>query len=654
MKRFLNPLLAGLFFLIFAGLLALGIFFRTRDAGTAGRDIPTVGRAFSQAKDADRGITLVGTWENELKAFDAKGDPLWSFPTKGPIRDIRIDGKTGRVFAGGDDRKLYVLDLATSKQLSVIDVQRRIYSLDINADASLLAVSSGISSFKHSISLYDASGRELWKRDVGTTARAIRFVKAGAAIVYGSDRAEVTLLDLGGAVLKTVKLDALVAGIALDEKSGKLAVLTAKNSLYLMDESLTPLEERHFTGRGMSLAVSSGMDYLALGTEQGRLTIVDRVKGKTMERSYGNQISSIAIDGLDAKVATMGSSLHDLDLKGAWGDLAMGTWSRFSLIGSLVSFLAFALFALLSRASIREKAASGVRAVFKARIAYILLLPTFVLLVVFCYLPVFQAFVMAFTDWSMKTPRISFIGFDNFRLMVEEGYFLVGLKNLAIIVATSLLKTLTIPLFIAELVFAMRNSIAKQAFRFLFVVPMVVPAIVMALMWGNIYDPTIGLLNNLLNLLGLGSLSRVWLGDPATAIWAIVFMGFPFVDAFAFLIYYGGLIGIPSTLFDAAKMDGLKPLKTFWSIHVPLISSQVKMLVILSFIGSIQNFLPVLILTSGGPGTATYLPGLELYFNATRFGRYGYACALGVVMFIAILVISVINLKIKSVEEINE
>ena len=196
----------------------------------------------------------------------------------------------------------------------------------------------------------------------------------------------------------------------------------------------------------------------------------------------------------------------------------------------------------------------------------------------------------------------------------------------------------------------MLGNRARYWYRFLFVVPMVVPGVVSALMWVQIYDPTIGLINQTLLALGLDNWVRVWLGDASTAIWAVVFMGFPFIDAFAFLVYYGGLINIPSELFEAAKVDGSNPIRDFTRIQLPLLTPQFKLLIVLSFIGAIQNFTGILLLTSGGPGSATYVPGLELYYNATRFGRYGYACALGVVMFLAIMLGTLINLKIKSNE----
>ncbi|KAF0193480.1 MAG: binding-protein-dependent transport systems inner membrane component, partial [Bacteroidetes bacterium] len=297
------------------------------------------------------------------------------------------------------------------------------------------------------------------------------------------------------------------------------------------------------------------------------------------------------------------------------------------------------------------------KALLKYRVAYLMLVPTFVLLLVFYYFPVVIAFIRSFTDWNIHESsirEIKFIGFDNFKKMFTEGYFLIGLQNLSILIITAFLKILTVPLLVAEMVFLMKSDRVKYWFRFLFVVPMVVPGIVMTLMWNRIYDPSIGLLNNVLGAMGLQVLQRSWLGDPQTAIWAIVFMGFPFINVFAFLVYYGGLIDIPSSLFEAAKADGSNGWWNFTKIHLPLVSPQIKMLIILTFIGTVQDFTNIFVLTGGGPGVSTYVPGLELYFNATRFGQYGYASALGLVMFIAILGGTIVNMKMKTNAEYND
>ena len=272
----------------------------------------------------------------------------------------------------------------------------------------------------------------------------------------------------------------------------------------------------------------------------------------------------------------------------------------------------------------------------------------------------FQAFYYAFTDWSLSTRtmrEVKFIGFDNFVKMITEGYLLLGVKNLLIMMIASFLKLLTVPVLLAELVFAMRtlsghSSRRRYWFRLLLVVPMVVPGVVSTLMWKNIYDPNIGALNSILDVLGLSSWKHAWLGDSRTALGAIIFMGFPWINSFAFLVFYGGLINIPEELFEAAKVDGSTPAWNFFHIHLPLISPQIKMLVITTFIGAVQDYGGVYLLTQGGPGYTTYVPGLELYYAATKFGQYGYACAMGLVMFIVILIGSLLNLRIRT-QELN-
>jgi ABC-type sugar transport system permease subunit len=241
-----------------------------------------------------------------------------------------------------------------------------------------------------------------------------------------------------------------------------------------------------------------------------------------------------------------------------------------------------------------------------------------------------------------------FVGLDNFRRMISEGYFLRGLFNLFLFFVTGLAKIMTVPLLVAYLVYSIKINRQKMLFRFLFVLPMVVPGVVSALMWKQIYDPNIGLINQLLSAAGLDSWRRVWLGEGNWAIWAIIFMGFPFVNPLAFLVYYGGLMDIDPGILESARMDGANRGKIFFRIQLPILTSQIKILVILLFIGTVQDFGGVYLLTGGGPGTSTYVPGLELYFNTTQFGRFGYACALGFVLFLFTMAGTLINMRIKT------
>jgi ABC-type sugar transport system permease subunit/outer membrane protein assembly factor BamB len=647
-------------FIIFSILYIGLVFFSTNTSNSSEllkpSSIQTGIQNFTVAYDRPKKVVLVGAYQNALLAYSEKGEKLWEFATKGPVREIKIDDKNRKIYIGCEDRNLYILDADTGVQVTVIKVQRRIYSMDINTDASLIAVSAGINAFKHDLLLYDGSGKEIFYKQIGSTSKKVVFNSDYSKILLGTDRAEIVLFDRNGKELKKKKLDYEIVGLVSLKESKSVAVLTKKATLYILDENLNQVTKGSFTGEGMSLSSSSDMEWFGIGTREGDFYVADRAGVLQYQSRFENQVTGSVFTASKTYVTGLGDFVYELDTHRLANIKLLGKISSVLKV-TMYIFPVLLLFLLVfSFNSLRCRVKAFGKIIYKHRIAYLLLLPTFVLLLLFNYYPVFVALIRSFTDWSMhqqSTRDIKFIGLDNFWMMLEEGYFLTGLKNLLILLATAFIKVLTVPLLIAELVFAMRNDRQKYWFRFLFVVPMVVPGIVGILMWQNMYDPNIGMVNATLRTLGLENMTRVWLGEAETAIWAIVFMGFPFINAFAFLVYYGGLIDIPSSLFEAAKVDGSNVWWNFTRIHVPLVTAQMKMLVILTFIGTIQESGNIFILTGGGPGSATYVPGLELYFNAAKFGRYGYACALGLVMFAVILIGTILNTKIKVEADYN-
>lgn len=639
---------------IFTGCLAFNFFAQNSSKILADSNMVTGMQNFSVAYDSTKKITLVGAYTNVLTAFNEQGEKLWDFATKGPVREIKIDEKTRKAYIGCEDRNVYILDMEDGTQKGIINVQRRIYSIDISEDASMIAVSAGVSPIKHGLYVYDGSGKELWRKDIGSVSKKVAFNSDYSKIFLVTDRAEIMTFDLKGNQTAVNKLGYAITDMDVNRSQKLIAVLTGNCTYYLFDDNLQQIASAVFDGTGRSVALSENGQWIAAGTEEGRFYIAGKTGNKVFETNINNTVTGILFEEDAAYVTGTGNFIYTINAGALETIHSMNSFK--SVTGILLYIMPFIAVILLILAfdPLRKRISTAFRVMKKHRFAYLMLMPTFVLLIVFAYIPVVRAFIMSFTDWSISNNNaltIKFIGFENFRLMMEEGYFLLGLKNLLILAGTTFLKLLTIPLFVAELVFLMKGDRKKYWFRFLFVLPMVVPTVISALIWQNIYDPNMGLLNNILDVLNLDTLKKVWLGDPATAIWAIVFMGFPFIDAFAFLVYYGGLINISPELFEAAKVDGSNGWWNFTKIHLPLITPQIKMLIILSFIGTVQNFTPILILTNGGPGVATYVPGLELYYNATSYGRYGYACALGVVMFIAIFAGTLLNMRIKTASE---
>jgi raffinose/stachyose/melibiose transport system permease protein len=154
-----------------------------------------------------------------------------------------------------------------------------------------------------------------------------------------------------------------------------------------------------------------------------------------------------------------------------------------------------------------------------------------------------------------------------------------------------------------------------------------------------------GLLNEFLRVIGQEDLARGWLSNPATVLWAVAFVGFPFAGGINILIYYAGLTSIPDSVHEAAHLDGATGLRKFFTIDIPMVLSQIKLLVMLTIIAGVQGFEGLLILTRGGPGFESMVPGLWMYFNAFSFQRMGYACAIGVILFLLILTLTILNLK---------
>ncbi|MFC1734731.1 carbohydrate ABC transporter permease [Candidatus Hydrogenedentota bacterium] len=281
----------------------------------------------------------------------------------------------------------------------------------------------------------------------------------------------------------------------------------------------------------------------------------------------------------------------------------------------------------------------------KHRTSYFFLLPTFALLVTFNYVPAFSGLFHAFTEWSIPAAA-KFIGFDNFVKMWNDIFLRRSIINQIILLTCNIIKTITVPLLIAELLINLKSTRLQYWLRTLFIIPMVVPAMVGVLLWKLIYDPNIGLVNNVLVTFGMKDLTRSWLGDPDTAIWSIVGMGFPWIHGFALLIYLAGLMAIPKEVHDAAAVDGAGSIRRFFHIDLPMVVGQIKLLIILTTIGSLQDFQAILVMTQGGPGMATLVPPLHMYNNAFAFKHHGYAAAIGFTLFVLILLVTIANMKL--------
>ncbi|MBD5781626.1 extracellular solute-binding protein [Pelagicoccus sp. NFK12] len=280
----------------------------------------------------------------------------------------------------------------------------------------------------------------------------------------------------------------------------------------------------------------------------------------------------------------------------------------------------------------------------KATIGFMLLTPTILLLLVFNYWPAISSIYFSLTDWSSwRYPN--FIGLKNFSRVLQDDQFLFGLLNMLILLIASVIKATVFPFFAAQLLLCVSNTRVQRIFRGILLFPTLVPAIVIVLIWKNLYNPTSGLINQTLVAIGAETFASSWLGEHSLALASIIFMGFPWVGAIGLLIYLASLMNISDDIKDAYALESDSTLARIRNIDIPLVRSETRLLIILAVIGSIQEIQAILLMTGGGPGLSTHVPAYSMYKEAFLYGNFGYGAAIGTVLFLFILCVTLLNLK---------
>ena len=263
----------------------------------------------------------------------------------------------------------------------------------------------------------------------------------------------------------------------------------------------------------------------------------------------------------------------------------------------------------------------------------VLLLPSLLLIGVFSYYPAVRSLIGGFYQWNGFTPP-TYAGISQFKEYINSPTFGTEAKNIALLTGGSILITLVSQFTAAEIVTHMPRRSAAVA-KYVLVLPIVLPPLVLIEVWAYLFQPGSGLIDKTFGLVGLPQPG--WLSDPNLALLSILLIGFPWISNLGFLIFLGGLQNLPKDIVDASRLDGLGGFRRVFAIDIPLLLPQFRIVVILSGIYAVQNFIPILLLTNGGPGTATLVPGLDMYQSAFQNDQYGYGMAIGTLLFVVML-----------------
>ena len=271
-----------------------------------------------------------------------------------------------------------------------------------------------------------------------------------------------------------------------------------------------------------------------------------------------------------------------------------------------------------------------------------LLLPSLLLIGVFSYYPAVRSLLGGFYQWNGFSPP-TYAGISQFKQYIQAPNFSTEAKNIAILTVGSILITLVAQFTAAEIVMHMPRRAGDVA-KYILVLPIVLPPLVLIEVWAYLFQPGSGLLDKIIGAVGLPQPS--WLADPHLALVSILLIGFPWISNLGVLIFLGGLQNLPKDVLDAGKLDGLSALRRVFAIDIPLLMPQFRIVVILSGIFAVQNFVPILLLTNGGPGTATLVPGLDMYQSAFQNDQYGYGMAIGTLLFVVMLVFTLVAMRL--------
>lgn len=283
------------------------------------------------------------------------------------------------------------------------------------------------------------------------------------------------------------------------------------------------------------------------------------------------------------------------------------------------------------------------------RAGYLFVLPAFLLYALFMIYPFFQSIYLSFTDWNGAEPVKNWVGLANYREMFHDSHLWKALQNNIKWVIIGTISPMVIGLFLAMLLW--RQPRGFVAFRTIFFLPQVLSSVVIAIVWGWIYNPIFGLLNTALDDAGLGSLTRPWLGDPKLALYAVLVAAIWAETGFVFVVFLAGLQNVSRDLIEAATLDGANAWQRFWDVTVPQLSNVITVIGSLLLIGGFNVFDIIFVMTGGGPNNATEVIGTYTYTEAFTQNRIGYAATLSLVMTVISLVVSVVFIQLRERRE---
>lgn len=288
----------------------------------------------------------------------------------------------------------------------------------------------------------------------------------------------------------------------------------------------------------------------------------------------------------------------------------------------------------------------------RARVAWFFLAPALAAIALFFVIPVVCAFILSFTDFDIyalgNLSMMRFVGLDNYVTVVQSPLFWTSIKNTFYFVLAGGPLSVTVSLGVALLVNS-KLAMFKPFFRTVYFLPVVASLVAVAIVWRYVYHPSSGMLNVVLSWFGIAPVD--WLGNPSTAMPAIIILAVWKNFGYNMLIFIAGLQNIPDELYEASRIDGAGVWRQFTDVTIPMLAPTTVFVVLITAIGYFQLFAEPYVMTDGGPLNATMSIVMLMYDQGFRWWNMGYAAAIAFILFMIVLIVSAIQFALQKRSE---
>lgn len=286
---------------------------------------------------------------------------------------------------------------------------------------------------------------------------------------------------------------------------------------------------------------------------------------------------------------------------------------------------------------------------------WLFILPGFLLMALFVFFPLILNLFYSTFKWSAFSPSKEFVGLEYYKRLFSDPLIWQALKNNSKYAIVSVLCQCGIGLILAAILEYGKMRKYQAFFRTAYFIPSIISITVIGLLWTFIYSPKIGVVNPLLNMLGLGQYATDWLGSSKTAMGAVIFVSQWQNIGYIMLLFIVAIQKIDESTLESAKIDGANPIQNFFHIIVPLVKDTILVTCVITIIGAFRVFSEIYVMTGGGPGHTTETLASYMYRVGFRNDEMGYSAAIASLIFVILLVLTFLQMKLSgSFNQVNQ